>query len=377
MPRRPVRPVRAALGGAVVLPVLVGSLAAPASGGSAGDADRVVRLTRDAGSVVGSAEVPLAPGTTRLETSTYSMVAATWRGPTPRVAVRRSPAEPWQRLPRLADGPSADSAEGVSGPHGTDLVWIGDDTGLDVRVVGTGQRDLRLVLIDPGALPNDARAVSHPTAAPRTEPPPTDEPAPEPELHTRRDWGADDSLRNGHPRYNDRLKQVHIHHTATGNDYGRSDVPGLIRGMYAYHTQSLGWFDIGYNFLVDRFGRTWIGRSGGPRRLVRGAHTLGFNQASVGIAVIGTHTRRAPSRRTLRAIVRLAAWKLDRYDRWARGPVWVTSTGSDRYRDGRRVELPAIDGHRDTNETACPGTRLYNRLPTLRRQTQRRLDRFG
>ena len=73
----------------------------------------------------------------------------------------------------------------------------------------------------------------------------------------------------------------------------------------------------------------------------------------------------------------LAAWKLDKYDRKAVGKVWVRSTGSDKYRDGRRVHLPAIDGHRDTNDTACPGQRLYDRLPGIRRHTQDRMDAFS
>ena len=89
---------------------------------------------------------------------------------------------------------------------------------------------------------------------------------------------------------------MHLHHTATGNGYSRSDVPGILRGMYRYHTKTLGWFDIGYNFLVDRFGRAWVGRSGGANQLVRGAHTLGFNRSSVGIAVIGNLEDHKPRR---------------------------------------------------------------------------------
>jgi len=260
-------------------------------------------------------------------------------------------------------------------------VWTGEATDIDVRVTGAGHRDLQLVLIEPGDLPSGAPAAAPAARAPLATgtlgPATTGESAPRPELRTRRSWGANPRWRNGRPHYNDRLKQVHVHHTATGNSYRRSDVPGLLRGMYRYHTQSLGWFDIGYNFLVDRFGRAWIGRSGGPDRLVRGAHTLGFNEESVGIAMIGTMTQRKPWHPAVRTLVRLAAWKLDAHGRDATGQVRVTSTGSDRYRDGARPRLPVIDGHRDTNETECPGRRLYERLPSIRRQTQRRIDRFG
>jgi hypothetical protein len=371
------------LAGAVtllLLPTAVGTsaVAPAASAAPAGPGDRFVRLAPDPGSVVRAAEVALPAGTTRLQTSTYAMVAATWYGDAPRVSVRTAPGAPWRRLPPLEDGPSVGAEEGVPGLRGTDLLWTGEATDIDVRVVGTGHRDLELVLIEPGEVGSDEAAAS-PDAGQRTLPrtSTTEERAPRPALRSRRDWDADDSWRNGRPHYNDRLKQVHIHHTATGNAYSRSDVPGLIRGMYRYHTQSLGWFDLGYNFLVDRFGRAWVGRSGGPARLVRGAHTLGFNHQSVGIAMIGTLETRKPWRPAVSAVVRLAAWKLDKRGRNARGKVWTRSTGSDRYRDGERVRLPIIDGHRDTNDTACPGQRLYDRLPSIRKRAQRRIDRFG
>jgi hypothetical protein len=173
------------------------------------------------------------------------------------------------------------------------------------------------------------------------------------------------------------MRQVHVHHTATGNDYSRSDVPAILRGMYRYHTHSLGWFDIGYNFLVDRFGRAWVGRSGGSGRLVRGAHTLGFNKTSVGIAVIGNLEERRPWKKAVTSVVKLAAWKLDKYDRQATGTVVVRSSGSDKYSEDERVELPVIDGHRDTNDTACPGEYLYAELPSIRNRAQWRIDNWN
>jgi hypothetical protein len=62
--------------------------------------------------------------------------------------------------------------------------------------------------------------------------------------------------------------------------------------MYRYHTQNLGWSDLDYNFLVDRFGRIWVARASGANKPVRGAHALGFNATSTGVPAIGNWHRR-------------------------------------------------------------------------------------
>ena len=338
-----------------------------------------LRLAGPPGEVVRSATVRLDAGrlhptrggarTDRLSTAAYSMVGFTWRGPDPDVALRTRTDGKWSRWRHahlLTDGRASD------GRRASNLLWVDRSQGVQVRTRSRTPRALDLVLIDPGVLPSDT-VVTDP--APRSLARATATSAPRPRLHTRKEWGADPSWRNGSPVYLDRLKQIHVHHTATGNGYTRADVPGILRGMYRYHTKTLGWFDIGYNFLVDRFGRAWIGRSGGPNRLVRGAHTLGFNHDSVGIAVIGNLEARAPWPEAVTQVVRLAAWKLDAYDRWAVGRVNVTSTGSDKYRKGTTVRLPAIDGHRDTNDTACPG-RAYGKLPEIRGRAQWRIDHW-
>jgi uncharacterized protein with LGFP repeats len=340
-----------------------------------------LRLAAPPGEVVRSASVRLGADrlhptrggarTDRLSTTTYSMVGLTWRGADPGIAVRtltHGTWSAWRHTDLLTDGRASD------GRQASTLLWVGDSRGVQIRTMSRTTRALDLVLIDPGELPSDHVAADQTTRGlPRTV---ATDSAPQPDLHTRREWGANPDWRNGRPFYLHKLKQIHVHHTATGNDYARADVPGILRGIYRYHTQSLGWFDIGYNFLVDRFGRAWVGRSGGVNRLVRGAHTLGFNHASVGIAVIGNLDNRQAWPEAVTTLVRLAAWKLDKYGRYADGKVSITSSGSDKYPEGTRVRLPAIDGHRDTNDTACPGGRLYAKLPDIRRRTQARIDRF-
>ena len=60
---------------------------------------------------------------------------------------------------------------------------------------------------------------------------------------------------------------------------------------------SSGWRDFGYNFAVDKCGNIYEGRAGGVAKPVLGAHTLGFNTDSMGIAVLGTYSHDHPAGR--------------------------------------------------------------------------------
>jgi uncharacterized protein with LGFP repeats len=362
--------------------VVAGVLTAPAGvADDRIDPPSTLRLAPEPGSGVAAVDVPLrsrfqpAGGgrfrTQRMGTSEFSMVGFTWRDRDAGLRVRvrddgrwRS----WKHAEPMPDIPDPSAAEGRRARSGTELMWVGGSDAVQVESADAPAHGLEMTLIEPGVVTAPARV-----AAPRAA---ADDPLRPGDIRSRKDWGADDRLRDGDPVYNRTIKQVHVHHTVNSNGYSRADVPGLIRGMYRYHTQNLGWSDIGYNFLVDRFGRTWVGRAGGAGRPVRGAHTLGFNHSSTGVAVIGNFEKRARTRGVAAAIVRLAAWKLHMYGRDPRRKAKVWSHGSDRFPAGTQVLLPRIDGHRDTNYTACPGKHLYERLPNLRRRTAYRIDRL-
>lgn len=301
----------------------------------------------------------------------FSMLGLTWRGGPPdadlRVRTRRHGSwSRWRRLRPLHDRPDT-GVEGRADLRATEPLWTGECDAVDVRGADGGLPALTLALIAPGPAPALRGSVLEKKATA----------SPKPDIVKRAAWGANESWRNGGPWFNHTIKQVHVHHTVNSNDYAQHEVPALLRSIYRYHTKSLGWSDVGYNFLVDRFGTIWQGRYGGSRLPVRGAHTLGFNNTSTGIAVIGNFEEVAPSQPVLDSLVHLAAWKLDKYGRQPSQSIRVSSQGSDKYSAGKKVTLPVIDGHRDTNDTACPGRNLYAKLPAIRKRAQARVDRYS
>lgn len=271
-------------------------------------------------------------------------------------------------------GPDQRSSEGRGTRPGTDPIAIGRVSQVQVQattVTGQAPLDLKLAIIDP-QLPvaprREGPAID--TAAPAmraTEPNPKASGAseraslaglvtPKPKIYSRAQWGADESMRDKGSLHYGRISAGFVHHTVNANNYTADQVPAIIRGIYAYHTQSKGWSDIGYNFLVDRFGRIWEGRYGGVDRPVVGAHTRGYNDNAFAMSAIGNYETARPSAAMLDAYGRLFAWKL------ALHGVDASSTrqlvGTDWFQ--------AINGHRDAGPTACPGRYLYDQLPRIR-----------
>ena len=119
----------------------------------------------------------------------------------------------------------------------------------------------------------------------------------QPTIYSRAQWGADESIRNKSALRYGTINGGFVHHTVNANDYTEAQVPAILRSIYAYHVKSRGWSDIGYNFLVDRFGRIWEGRYGGIDKPVVGAHTLNYNEYSFAMSAIGNFETRPAARR--------------------------------------------------------------------------------
>lgn len=190
--------------------------------------------------------------------------------------------------------------------------------------------------------------------------------APRPKIISRKGWGANEKLREKQFGYTKTVNAAFVHHSATGNNYTCKQAPSVIRGIYRYHVTSSGWRDIGYNFAIDKCGNIYEGRAGGVTKPVMGAHTLGFNTNSTGIAVLGSYQNTNPPAAVTTAVAKLSAWKLGLHGINPRGKVTLTSAGGNKYKKGKKVSMNAVSGHRDGFVTDCPGNKLYGKLGAVR-----------
>jgi len=285
--------------------------------------------------------------------------------------------------------------EGGDAPReGTAPLWVGQADGVELRVAvprgGDDRRpkDMELELIEPGrdvgdpvrrgftlrghgepetqsppasTEPTDGSSDAEPESTSKSRVAPmlaTTQPEPfvtKPKIITRRQWGADERLGSScWDPYADTAKAVFVHHTVGTNNYAKWESDDLVRGIHRYHTNGNGWCDIGYNFLVDRYGQIFEGRGGGIRKPVRGAHAGDVNEGSVGISLMGNFETAYPTKAMKDRLVRLIAWQLETRYRNPRGTTWLA---------GRQFNV--ISGHRDAMSTACPGRHVYAWLPVL------------
>lgn len=352
----------------------------------------------------------LGPGVTVREIAQdepFTMVALTGtdlRGTSAKIRAQRPDGSwgPWYATahevgeatqPRAADAPAP-------GPDGTEPVFVGHTTAVQIAVTrpapnpaadqptagpetrrtpasgakpaappdlgyvpATASRpfaqNISAVLITPPKAPVDAQW-SPPSAVLAPGQPPN--------IIPRSHWGAGARGRCGKPVESGPVHAAVVHHTAGSNDYSPEDSAAIIRAIYAYHTRTLGWCDIGYNALVDKYGQVFEGRAGGVTNGVVGSHAGGFNRNTWGVSLIGTFDDAPPPPVQLEAVGRLLGWRLGLDSADPRGTVQLTSGGGafTHFPRGAALTLPSIIGHRDLDATECPGEQGYIALDEIR-----------
>ena len=259
----------------------------------------------------------------------------------------------WAHLHAAGDhGPDAGR-----GAPGTDPAWTGAADEFQLRLRGDA-RGLRARFVH--AAPAVPRAARIAAAAARRR-------AGAPVIIPRSAWGGDSVAVRAAPSYG-QVQLAFVHHTVTLNEYGPEDSAAMVLAIARYHRDHNGWNDLGYNFLVDRYGQIFEGRAGGVELAIVGAQAQGYNSVSTGAACLGTFSDVAQTEAGMEGLAHLIGWKLSLHGVPVAGQVTVTSAGGEanRYPAGQAVTFERIAGHRDGNATACPGDVLYGQLADLR-----------
>jgi len=347
--------------------MLVVALAALAPGTAAAQDVRVVArdVPLDAARASAARAAPVA----------FTMIGIHWQGSGKvwfRTAARPGRFGPWRPAqPEAEDMPDAGSDE-LAEQDGWRIGnpwWTGAARWIQYRVSGDVTR-LRTYYVDSPVTAADraagdsARTATSVAAA-------SAGPVPQPSIVRRAGWNADETIVRGAPAIAERLRFSVVHHTAGSNSYSPAESAAIVRGIQRYHVLGNGWDDIGYNFLVDKYGRVFEGRGGGITQNVVGAHAGGFNTGSVGVAVIGIYESTGISTAARRALKKLLAWRLDVGHVYPRDFYDAVSGGSSRWPLGASVRLRAVSGHRDMSYTSCPGNKIYGLLGSIARRVTR------
>ena len=141
--------------------------------------------------------------------------------------------------------------------------------------------------------------------------------------------------------YNERPKTevVVIHHAG----FPEGDKDSSAEGIHKFHQDVNGWAGIGYHFVIRKDGTIEQGR----KITAVGAHALHHNMNSIGICVAGNFEMASPTHEQMKSLKLLTAWLCQKYKL-------------------DPLEKGVIVGHKNLNDTDCPGKNLYKRLDEIR-----------
>lgn len=265
----------------------------------------------------------------------FSLVGVTWASGMPasaEVEVQWHGHNGWSDWTDLHQ----DVAPDEGGRPGTESQWVEWADQVAVRVISATPakpKDIQVATVNPG---KDTGLVAASAS--------------QPNIILRKDWGAKKPTKCSFGTYGPRTRGAVIHHTVGSNDYKKSESAKIVRATQAYHMNSRDWCDIGYNFLVDKYGQIFEGRSGGIDKPVWAAHSGNkiVNSRTVGVALMGTFTKTSPSSDMKESTARLVAWRFKLAKLPAKGTYKI---------DG--LKLNRIAGHRNVIGTECPGEKAY------------------
>ena len=318
-------------------------------------------------------------------TDGFGMVGVTWSAASSNdgvsVQVRTRTAGNWSRWEDL----DVESDSDQEGRNGTDPLWVGNANGVAVRVTSTSGKkpdDIKIATIDPGETTTATANTTETTTETATETAtatrggasdavpavysstsPVDGTAdalqtadgsptytPQPTIIMRSAWGASAGTPCDTPNVGSTTRGIVVHHTAGSNNYTKTQSAAIVRATQAYHVKSRKWCDIGYNFLVDKYGQIFEGRRGGIYQTVRGAHAgnLAVNTYTLGVSMMGNLDYVRPSAAMQSSMVRLIGWRMGTTYMKAKG---IYSLG------GKNLNM--IAGHRNVISTGCPGKYGY------------------
>ncbi|HEY8721629.1 DUF4214 domain-containing protein [Pengzhenrongella sp.] len=281
----------------------------------------------------------------------------------------------WTDIEPSDNAPDAGTADARAERGGTDALWIGDADAVQLSFAASSKASpagLSLSLIGSQAptTPDGVTGASATGAAVVRDAAYTagtvgTAVVGAPKIITRAEWGAPAQVCL--PDVASKLVGAALHHTADSNAYTTvSQAMQQIRNDAVYHINVRGWCDIGYNFLVDKWGNIYEGRANSMTQAVIGVHAGGFNTGTVGVALLGTYDVR-PSPEAQAAAARIIGWRLGAYGIDPRGSmVYYTGAGENSRFLNQNVTLPRVFGHRDVAFTECPGNGGYASLANIR-----------
>lgn len=221
-----------------------------------------------------------------------------------------------------------------------------------VRSQGSGVNPLQLSahFYSPGDSPT---AVRDSPALPSMPTSPSSCPCPPINLISRAQWCPTGECPPAANPVSTQVTHLIVHHAAGTNT--ASDWSAVVRSIWDFHVNTNGWADIGYNWLIDPQGNTYVGRGNN----ITGAHFCGRNAGTAGFCLLGNYTNQPPAELARNTLIRLLAWK-------------SCDTGIHPQEESLHIAsglvLAQVAGHRDGCTTSCPGDAFYPLLSDLRQQ---------